>query len=193
MPDTSIMDMVNNTYELYQEKTALFDRWVEMGDRWTKERARGEALHLAGGFARAVEKLLRDMGDRSRYHAPDVEEAATEMLEEFEEYRDYAIKKAVENATRVPKPEDLRMDEGDVEHAKKYDVIAREIGIPKLLEIMPATQEKIQKALEHGDKHLNSIPLRKWDAAAEYIRSPRRLSLSEKVSALKHVAKFYYA
>lgn len=42
-----------------------------------------------------------------------------------------------------------------------------------------------------GDKYLNTIPLYKWDAAAANVHAPG-LSLSEKVCALKHVAKWHY-
>ncbi len=69
-----------------------------------------------------------------------------------------------------------------------------DIGVDELKKLIPSSPEKIRKALERGDKHLNTIPLRKWDAAAAEIPEEGfNFSLSEKVSALKHVAKWHYA
>lgn len=190
MPQDSIMDMVNNVEPLYNDKNALFDQWVEEGDVWGDIQARREALALAGHFAEALETSEPD----GKYSRRDIEQAADEMLEEFEEYRDEAIKAAVAQAARTEEQirEEMKMDAGDVEYAKKYEELARKIGIDKLKNLIPVSHEKVRKALERGDKHLNTIPLRKWDAAGAGLRMPG-LSLSEKVSVLKHVAKWHYA
>lgn len=188
-PQDSIMDMVNNVEPLYNDKMAMFDNWVEEGDVWNERTAEREALELAGNFAEAIESIEYVEG---KYERSSVEEAAGEMMVEFEEYRDEAIKAAVEEITRTPKPEELTLDAGDIAHAEKYEEIAQDLGVDFLKTLIPASPEKIRKALERGDKHLNSIPLRKWDAASMQVRVPG-LSLSEKVSALKHVAVWHYA
>lgn len=182
----SIMDWVNNDERLYNIKMAMFDRWVEEGDSWSKEDAVDEALVMAVDFAKIIGQ---------RYSRSAIAEAAKEMMEEYVEHREYAIKAAVEHARHVPTPEELEMTPGDIEHAKKYEEVARNIGIDILADLIPASPEKIRKALEHGDKHLNTIPLRKWDDAAAAIPRERvkGLSLAEKVCALKHVAKWHYA
>jgi hypothetical protein len=165
---------------------AMFDRWIEKGDAWSEEEAKAEAVQLASQFAEAIGQ---------RYSRASIVAAAREMMEDYAEHREYAIKAAVEHARHVPTPEELEMTPGDVEHAKKYEEVARNIGIDALVGLIPASPEKIRKALDHGDKHLNTIPLRKWDDAAAAI--PRELvkglSLAEKVCALKHVAKWHYA
>lgn len=182
----SIMDWVNNEESLYETKMAVFDRWIERGDALTEEEMKATALELAQHFARSIGQ---------RYSRAAIEEAAREILEEYVEHREYVIKAAVEHARHVPTPEELEMTPGDVEHAKKYEEIARRIGIDVLAQLIPASPEKIRKALERGDKHLNTIPLKKWDAATYEIPSElvKGLSLSEKVCALKHVAKWHYA
>ncbi len=188
-PQDSIMDMVNNVEPLYNDKMAMFDNWVEEGDVWNERTAKREALELAGNFAEAIESIEYVEG---KYKRSSVEGAAGEMMEEFEEYRDEAIKAAVEAITRTPKPEELTLDAGDIAHAEKYEEIVQDLGVDFLKTLIPASPEKIRKALERGDKHLNSIPLRKWDAASMQVRVSG-LSLAEKVSALKHVAVWHYA
>lgn len=190
MLQDSIMDMVNNIEPLYNDKMALFDKWIEEGDAWSENEARAEARALAGHFAEAVEA-----GYGEKYTKGDINRAITEMLEEFEDYRDEAVKAAVEQVQHVPTPEEMAMTPGEVEHAKKCEAIAQRIGIDILRELIPASPEKIRRALDRGDKHLNSIPLRKWDQAAARIPylPGKGLSLGEKVCALKHVAKWHYA
>jgi polyhydroxyalkanoate synthesis regulator phasin len=180
------MDMVNNIEPLYNQKMAMFDEWVEQGDVWSEGDAGGEARALAEHFAEAIGE---------KYGRNDIEQAVSEMMEEFEEHRDYVIKKAVEQETHVPTPEELAMTPGDIEHAEKYEAVARRIGIDLLKTLIPASPERIRKALEKGDKHLNTIQLRKWDQASEAIprEQGKGLSLAEKVCALKHVAKWHYA
>ncbi len=189
MPDDSIMDMVNNVESLYNDKISMFDRWVEEGDVWGERQALREATSLAGNFAELIQGMD---GVDGEYSVREIAQAADEMLEEFEEYREEAIKQAVKQATHVPTAEELAMSPGDIAHAEKYDEVARKIGIDFLKTLIPASSARIRKALEKGDKHLNTIPLRKWDAAADNIRASG-LSLSEKVCALKHVATWHYA
>lgn len=195
MPENldDLMDMVNNTYELYDAKNEMFDRWVQQGDALSESQARDEAIALASQFAVAVEREFRRMEIHEKYSAGDIADAAREMLKEYGDYREEAIAEAVKNASRKATPEDLRMDAGAVEHAKKYDAVARKIGIDRLRALMPVSPEKIAQALERGDVHLNTIKLRLWDRAAEKVRGVPGLSLSDKVCALKHVAQFYYA
>lgn len=182
-----IMDIANNEYDLYEKKIIMFDRWVEMGDRLNAPQAHREAMSLARWFTGQI----RAKGYEGRYRLRDIREAADEMIEEFDEHREYAIKKGVEHATHVPTSEEMAMDPGDIAHAEKYEQVAQVIGIDVLRDLIPAPPEKVQKALERGDKYLNTIPLYKWDAAAGMLSAPD-LSLSDKVCALKHVAKWHY-
>lgn len=190
MPEDPIMDMVDNIEPMYNDKMAMFDRWVQEGDAWDKVEAHRQAMRLARHFATSLEE---DRLVRGRYKLADYKTAADQMMEEFETYRDEAIAAAVKEVSRTPKPQDLLMDAGDVEHAKKYEEIAQRIGIDRLrVNYMPVSNEKVRAALMRGDKYLNSIPLRKWDEMANRLPVPG-LSLSEKVATLKHVAKFHYA
>ena len=96
------------------------------------------------------------------------------------------------------------------EHFKKYDALAKKIGIEKLVKLMPVSKAEMVRKLAE-DKHLNNIPLRVWDRQAGCYDSrhtrhftmhfldpwaPEKangLSLAERVCVLKHVAKYYYA
>lgn len=181
MPQDSIMDMVNNIESLYNLKMELFDRWMEEGDAWSKETAMEEATNLAGQFAASLSE---------RYSRRAIVEAAGEMLEEFEEHREDTIREVARRERTPQAPQS--MTPGEIEHAEKYEALARKLGIDQLRELIPASRERIQRAIETGDQHLNTIPLRKWDAAAAGIRVPG-LGLMEKVCVLKHVAKWHYA
>jgi len=90
------------------------------------------------------------------------------------------------------------------EHEQKYDKIAREMGIRPLVRLIEEKKERIKKALEQGDKHLNTIPLKWWDSKCAvdsktlkpYFYPPwnnykASQSLAMRVCVLKHVAKFY--
>jgi hypothetical protein len=97
------------------------------------------------------------------------------------------------------------------EHFKKYDKIAREIGIEELKKQIPLEPEEVKSKLKE-DAHLNNIPLSLWDAWAggkQYNDGRVELSylgfwntfryhnfchsLSERVCLLKHVARWYVA
>lgn len=182
-PQDSIMDMVNNVEPLYNDKNALFDKWVDEGDVWGERQARREAEAL-------VRHFVDYLGEK--YSEKHIREAVDEMLEDFEEHREYELKKRVKQTTKVATKEELMMDAGDIEYAKKYEDLVQRLGIENLKNLIPASPEKVRAALQRGDKYLNTIPLRKWDAAAAGIAFPG-LSLSEKVGALKHVAIWYYA
>lgn len=180
---------VNNVEGLYNEKIELFERWIEQGDAWSEVDAEREALAVTAHFAEAIEAME---GVDETFSKAEIHAAAKELLSEFEDYREGAFKAAIETVTRTPKPEALKLKPGDIEHAKKYEELARIIGIDHLKSLIPASPERIRKALERGDKYLNTIPLRKWDRATQGIPT-QRLSLSEKVSVLKHVATWHYA
>jgi hypothetical protein len=77
-----------------------------------------------------------------------------------------------------------------VEHNAKYDeIIEKAGGVTSLRFSIPAPIEVIREALANGDEHLNTIPLQRWDHAAQFAWLPRGLSLAEKVCTLKRVAK----
>lgn len=190
MPDDSILNMVDNIQEMYSDKNALYDKWVDLGEDWNEGRALIDALSLAAHFAEHLEAGYVD----GKYSERDIRAAADEMIEKFGQYRDDEIAERLKNATRKASPEDLAMDPGDVEHARKYDELARKIGIEKVKDLIPVSSAKVRQALERGDKYLNTISLRKWDQAALNLSLRERgLSLSEGVCVLKHVAKWHYA
>lgn len=189
MPSDSIITWIDNEPSFYNDKNAMFDGWIEAGERINDEWRRGQAVYLAAHVAEAIEAMP---GARRKYSGKDIQEAALAMLEQFEDYRDEAIKIVVERASAPLKPEEYMMDPGDIEHAKKYEAVSQKIGIDLLKSLIPVSPEKIRSALSRGDQHLNTIPLRKWDTAAMSIRGPG-LSLSDKVCALKHVARWHYA
>lgn len=185
--DDSILDLVDNIEDLYNQKNRFYDALMAKGDTLTDVMA----ITSAARFANRMAIELKESGYvPKRYTQKEVQQAAKELLEGFEEYRDYAIKQAAERQRTDVQPPPMTPE--DIEHAKKYDDLARQLGIDALVGLIPASREIVEKALRTGDPYLNSIPLWKWDLAAEAIKVPG-LSLSEKVCALKHVAKWHYA
>lgn len=94
------------------------------------------------------------------------------------------------------------------EHYDKYEALTQNLGLHNLIGLVPATAKQISAALESGDQHLNSIPLPRWDKAVGYsafpnnrdmryrwpeVFRPTTLSVAERVSLLKHVARYYVA
>jgi hypothetical protein len=90
--------------------------------------------------------------------------------------------------------ENARMER---EHFEKYDAIARQIGINRLIIHVPATKERILQALANDDRHLNTIPLPNWDRQHDKTMALARgfgikvWALCETVCVLKHVARHY--
>lgn len=190
MPDDSILNMVDNIEEMHSDKNALFDRWVDLGEDWNEGQALVDALALAAHFAEHLEAGYVD----GKYNERDVRRAADEMIRQFDQYRDEEIEQRLKNVSRKATPEDLKMDPGDIEHARKYDELAKKIGVEKIKSLIPVSSAKVRQALERGDKYLNTIALRKWDHAAFNLSLREQgLSLSEGVCVLKHVAKWHYA
>ncbi len=186
MPQDTILEIVNNEEGLYNDLMALFDTWMEEGDAWSEDDALDQATDLSLQFA----AMLQGEDPEDQYTASDILETANEIMDDFEEHRRFAIQEATKRERgAVPRPP---MTQGEIEHAEKYERMAQAIGIDVLQELIPASAEKIRKALETGDIHLNSIPIRKWDKAASGFHRAG-LSLAEKVSALKHVAQWHYA
>jgi hypothetical protein len=87
------------------------------------------------------------------------------------------------------------------EHFDKYDAIAKQIGINRLIALVPkaASKVKIQSALMQGDRHLNTIQLILWDNQHVPVMALARgfgikaWALCETVCVLKHVARHYIA
>lgn len=190
MPQDSIRLWIANEESFYNDVNGLYDNWIEQGDAWDEKAAKREAAALVAHIAEAIESKPFMRGEK--YSAAEQREAVDQVMDAYKDYRDEAIEYTVKKAQEKPRPEDLVMDEGDKEHAKKYEVLAQKLGIENLRKLMPVSPEKIRAALEKGDKYLNSIKLRKWDAAGTAIRG-EGLSMSEKVCVLKHVAKWHYA
>jgi hypothetical protein len=164
----------------------VLDQWVKQGDRWNEAKAHRQAV----GFGKRLARDLREMDAiRGRYVKADFEEFAKDLIIDFHEHQKFLVEEAAKRIQALPvEREPMRPDQ--IVHAGKYETLAQEVGVDRLKELIPASREQIRRALETGDQHLNSIPLRKWDMAAELIGG--RLSLSEKVSLLKHVAKWHY-
>lgn len=192
MPEDSIMDMVDNIEELYNQKMAMFDRWMERGEALSEQGAHREAFSLARAFAGELQRTEMVEG---RYRLDDYRQAADQMLEQFAEHREWVIQEAAKRSREPKTPAPMTPE--DAEYARKMEEMSRKIGIGILQELVPrvASLERVRKALEQGDDYLNTIPLRKWDAAAAGIPylPGQGLSLSDKVGALKHVAKWHYA
>ena len=65
-------------------------------------------------------------------------------------------------------------------------------GLSERQATRPGAAQQVGLALGSGDQHRTSMKLRKWDAGA-LGRRGLGLSLTEKASLLKHVAKWHYA
>ncbi len=80
-------------------------------------------------------------------------------------------------------------------HYEKYANIVSKKGNLHI----PATKDEIIKALESGDRHLNTISIRKWDAYASSVGATNwkdgeaLSSLAGQVCTLKHYAIFHVA
>lgn len=194
--DDSIMLWVNNESSFYDDVHRMYDKWVEEGDLWSELAARAEAARLVEQIAEAIESM--DFNQGEHYTKSQKKEAVDELMDDFDDYRDEAIESAVKEVQRKPSPEDFKMDAGEIEYTKKMEEMLKRMAprydIEMLRGYMPVSQAKIRQALERGDKHLNSISLRKWDDQAKMLGRPwPGFSLSDGVGILKHVAKWHYA
>lgn len=185
MADTALIDVINNEYELYDSMIEMFDEWVAKSETVDAT----ERLRRASIFAQAAAKWARK--EYGYYSPADVAEGAKDILDQFPEHEENALEAARKRAT-APVVASPPMDEGAVAHAKKYEALARKIGIEDLVALMPVSREKIRYSLDRGDRYLNWIPLRLWDRAGAGINYPN-LSMAERTSLLKHVAQWHYA
>ena len=98
------------------------------------------------------------------------------------------------------------LDQYSRDHYKKYDKLAKLIGIEELKPLIRVRAWKIKEALDEGDERLNLIPIHLWDKWASvganlklimvtpwtYLKDyPGGQSASMRVCILKHVAKYY--
>jgi hypothetical protein len=72
-------------------------------------------------------------------------------------------------------------------HKEKYGALVDAIGLQNLIPLIPATKEQIAKALEDGDEHLNTIPLKNWDDRHAFAKS-----LAGKVIGQKEGSRISY-
>lgn len=100
------------------------------------------------------------------------------------------------------------------DHEQKYEAIAQQIGVDKLRAILetgtysPQFSTKVYKAfpvpsemvkLIEADKHLNNVPLYRWDAQHNRVwgllkgTGIKSWALCDTVCVLKHIAKFHYS
>lgn len=96
------------------------------------------------------------------------------------------------------------------EYYKRYERLAQELGVAAIRGLIPKSwHEAIRLAISNGDEYLNTIKLSKWDKLAGAIPLGRLgdfhlttrgvwknpalhgLSLSQRVSLLKHVARYH--
>jgi hypothetical protein len=193
----SIMDWVNNTESLYNDLQGLYQEWYRRGEAFRVKEARKEAAALARHFAEFL----------GTHSEAAISAAGREIFQDFKEYKRYReeslLKKQnteTQEAARDKKAA-ATMTPEELAHYRKYEDVARKIGIDHILrDLIPVTPERIRKALLRGDLHLNSIPLSLWDQAAEQIPYAAlvtshvgELSLAQKVCVLKHVAAWHYA
>lgn len=82
-------------------------------------------------------------------------------------------------------------------HYAKYEALFQ--LKPHVVDFIPFTKDQVRTALESGDECLNSLPLKKWDIAAEKVGWTNKdadgkltKSLSQQVCLLKHVARYHY-
>lgn len=188
-PDNSIMEFVDNVEPLYSKKMALFEFWISAGDDLKESVIETMAFELGRDMAGKIRVMGLLPKKSAGFKKSEVDQFVEDLLQEFEEYREYKIKEVVERPREV---EQKATTAEDAAWAQKCDDNAKRIGIERLQSLIPVPPEQIRRALEANDPYLNTISLRKWDAAANSISYPN-LSLSEKVCALKHVAKWYYA
>ena len=63
---------------------------------------------------------------------------------------------------------DKRPDGSELGHEEKYVMVVNKLGLEECIKHIPATKAEVAKALAKGDRYLNTIPIRKWDAAAGF-------------------------
>ena len=102
--------------------------------------------------------------------------------------------------------------DASVPHESVMGSAVAELGLSNLAPLIPFTKEQSKSALDSGDEHLNTLPIKEWDRAAGFVftrtdteesihRVPSGLtplllqhginaySCSQCVSLLKHAAK----
>ena len=85
----------------------------------------------------------------------------------------------------------------EVSHEEKYTRLINAVGgLDAVIPCIPFSLIQIKNALEHHDEHLNTLPLKTWDCAANYAQNlmfqKARItcsSLSERVCLLKEAAR----
>ena len=90
------------------------------------------------------------------------------------------------------------------QHFTKYDQIAKALGIPALVALVPFSSGSIQRALDAGDDSLNTLCLLRWDMQHTLVwelynqayssgryTEPGGWSLCNTICVLKHVAIHY--
>ena len=89
-----------------------------------------------------------------------------------------------------------RPDGTEMSHQEKYGAIVEAIGLNTCKYYIPATKEEIVEALK-TDKHLNNIPIKKWDDQHEYFKKHfvrigiNLISLANTVCVLKEAARMW--
>lgn len=85
----------------------------------------------------------------------------------------------------------------EVSHNEIFSKIVNEIGLEKLVKILPLQDKEELKIKYSQDQYFNNIPLRKWDDKFPIIKSYlinigiTKISLSDTVCILKQAARMY--
>lgn len=77
---------------------------------------------------------------------------------------------------------------------EKYYKFIELMGYKKVCRHIPFSREQVEKAIKSGDIHLNTLPLKKWDIAANLLLNGGfniefSSSLSDRVCILKQCAR----
>lgn len=59
--------------------------------------------------------------------------------------------------------------DASVPHESVMGSAVATLGLSNLAPLIPFTREQIKSALNSGDEHLNSLPIKEWDRAAGFI------------------------
>ena len=62
-----------------------------------------------------------------------------------------------------------RFGNSSIPHSEVMKNAVSVLGLSNLAPLIPFTKEQIKAALESGDEHLNSLPIREWDRAAGFV------------------------
>ena len=104
----------------------------------------------------------------------------------------YSSTNCINNIANIPNKEykllnnNIMTNLTTIEHFEKYDNLVQKYQLKN-------HKLPFKVLINHykADKHLNSIPLKKWDVATFNLPNVYGISLAEKVCILKHIAIYH--